>query len=48
MKNWDIADETGLCQEEKDYEDAKWICHKLKIPLEQVSFVKSYWNYVFR
>lgn len=48
MKNWDIRDETGKCAVEKDYEDARWICNKLKIPLIQVDFVKEYWNEVFR
>lgn len=48
MKNWDIRDETGNCTVEKDYEDARWICDKLRIPLIQVDFVKEYWNEVFR
>ncbi|XP_039311128.1 mitochondrial tRNA-specific 2-thiouridylase 1 isoform X1 [Solenopsis invicta] len=47
MKNWDIRDETGKCMVEKDYDDARWICDKLKIPLIQVNFVKEYWNEVF-
>lgn len=47
MKNWDIRDETGKCAVEKDYEDARWICNKLKIPLIQIDFVKEYWNEVF-
>nr|XP_012225785.1 PREDICTED: mitochondrial tRNA-specific 2-thiouridylase 1 isoform X2 [Linepithema humile] len=47
MKNWDIRDETGNCMVEKDYNDAQWICNKLKIPLVQVDFVKEYWNEVF-
>lgn len=48
MKNWDIRDETGKCTVERDYEDARWVCVKLKIPLIQVDFVKEYWNEVFR
>lgn len=48
MKNWDIVDEVGHCSSEKDYQDAKWVCEKLKIPLVQVNFVKDYWNDVFR
>lgn len=48
MKNWDIRDETGTCIVEKDYDDAQWICNKLKIPLIQIDFVKEYWNEVFR
>ncbi|XP_078052844.1 mitochondrial tRNA-specific 2-thiouridylase 1 isoform X2 [Augochlora pura] len=47
MKNWDIADETGRCTTEEDYEHAKWVCDKLKIPLVQVNYVKEYWNNVF-
>ncbi|XP_076647306.1 mitochondrial tRNA-specific 2-thiouridylase 1 isoform X2 [Halictus rubicundus] len=47
MKNWDIADETGRCTTEEDYEHAQWVCDKLKIPLLQVNFVKEYWNNVF-
>ncbi|XP_014211143.1 mitochondrial tRNA-specific 2-thiouridylase 1 [Copidosoma floridanum] len=47
MKNWDLPDELGVCQVDKDYEDAKWICDKLKIPLIEVNFVKEYWNEVF-
>jgi len=48
MKNWDIKDETGTCTVEKDYEDARWICDRLKIPLVEIDFVKEYWNEVFR
>lgn len=47
MKNWDEIDETGICSLEKDYEDAKRVCNKLKIPLIEVNFVKQYWNDVF-
>ncbi|KZC14077.1 Mitochondrial tRNA-specific 2-thiouridylase 1, partial [Dufourea novaeangliae] len=47
MKNWDIADETGRCATEEDYEHAQWVCDKLRIPLVQVNFVKDYWNNVF-
>ncbi|EZA48605.1 Mitochondrial tRNA-specific 2-thiouridylase [Ooceraea biroi] len=47
MKNWDIKDETGTCAVERDYEDARWVCDRLKIPLMQVDFVKEYWNEVF-
>ncbi|XP_019700655.1 mitochondrial tRNA-specific 2-thiouridylase 1 [Harpegnathos saltator] len=47
MKNWDIRDETGKCMIENDYEDARWTCDRLRIPLVQVDFVKEYWNEVF-
>lgn len=48
MKNWDIRDEMGKCAVEKDYDDARWVCDKLQIPLRQVNFVKEYWHEVFR
>lgn len=48
MKNWDIRDEIGKCAVEKDYDDARYICDKLKVPLIQIDFVKEYWNDVFR
>lgn len=48
MKNWDIRDEMGKCAVEKDYDDARWVCDKLQIPLRQVDFVKEYWHEVFR
>lgn len=47
MRNWDIKDETGYCIVEKDFEDARWVCDRLKIPLVQVDFVKDYWHEVF-
>lgn len=28
MKNWDIKDETGICQTEEDYEDAQWLFNR--------------------
>jgi tRNA-5-taurinomethyluridine 2-sulfurtransferase len=47
MKNWDVADETGFCSSEKDFEDAEYVCHKLGIPLVQLNYVKKYWTDVF-
>ncbi|XP_041378075.1 mitochondrial tRNA-specific 2-thiouridylase 1-like [Gigantopelta aegis] len=47
MQNWDIADETGKCQVDKDRDDARMVCSHLKIPFHEVSFVKEYWNDVF-
>lgn len=47
MKNWDDRDDSGVCSDAKDAEDAKWICNRLKIPYQEVSFVKEYWNHVF-
>lgn len=48
MRNWDIADEKGYCQADHDKEDAEYVCRKIGIPLLEVSFVKEYWNNVFR
>ncbi|OAD59769.1 Mitochondrial tRNA-specific 2-thiouridylase 1 [Eufriesea mexicana] len=47
MRNWDIRDETGKCQADEDYEDAKWVCNRIKIPLVEVNFIKEFWNNVF-
>jgi hypothetical protein len=47
MRNWDIADETGHCQVNKDCEDAAEICRKINIPFYEVNFVKEYWTNVF-
>ena len=47
MKNWDPVDEQGKCTSEADLYDAKWICNKLGIKLNEVNFVKEYWNNVF-
>ncbi|XP_046548592.1 mitochondrial tRNA-specific 2-thiouridylase 1-like isoform X1 [Haliotis rubra] len=47
MRNWDVANETGKCLADADFEDAKMICEHLEIPLHQVNFVKEYWNGVF-
>lgn len=47
MKNWDLLDEKGVCSILNDLEDAKYTCNKLKIPFQEVDFVKEYWNEVF-
>lgn len=47
MKNWDSLDESGVCNAEKDCEDAYRVCQSLDIPFHQVSYVKEYWNDVF-
>ena len=47
MKNWDIVDEQGICQADKEAEDAEYVCNKLQIPFKHVSFVKEYWSEVF-
>lgn len=48
MKNWDSLDESGLCNADKDCEDAYRVCQSLDIPFHQVSYVKEYWHDVFR
>nr|XP_057933080.1 mitochondrial tRNA-specific 2-thiouridylase 1 isoform X3 [Doryrhamphus excisus] len=47
MKNWDSLDEKGVCNTEKDCEDAYKVCQILDIPFHQVSYVKEYWHEVF-
>ena len=49
MKNWDPLDESGTCLTgEADLKDAKLICDNLDIAFHEVSFIKEYWNDVFR
>ncbi|KAH0616521.1 hypothetical protein JD844_027684 [Phrynosoma platyrhinos] len=48
MKNWDIMDEKEVCSADKDCEDAYRVCQTLGIPFHQVSYIKEYWNDVFR
>lgn len=47
MRNWDSNYEAGFCTDEKDFEDATFVCRKLDIPLHRVHFIKEYWNDVF-
>ncbi|XP_045773683.1 mitochondrial tRNA-specific 2-thiouridylase 1 isoform X1 [Maniola jurtina] len=47
MRNWDGNYEAGFCTDEKDFEDATFVCRKLDIPLHRVHFIKEYWNDVF-
>ncbi|CAF4855630.1 unnamed protein product [Pieris macdunnoughi] len=47
MRNWDNNYEVGFCSDEKDYEDASFVCRKLDVPLHRVHFIKEYWNDVF-
>lgn len=48
MQNWDELDETGQCPSEADYSSMQGVCQSLGIPHSKVSFVKEYWNNVFR
>ncbi|VEU80889.1 tRNA-specific 2-thiouridylase mnmA [Haploplasma axanthum] len=57
MRNWDSAtnqDFKGnptafdeVCEQEKDYRDAKKVADKLGIKLHKVDFIKEYWDEVF-
>ncbi|KAK6635537.1 hypothetical protein RUM44_000789 [Polyplax serrata] len=47
MRNWDLSDENGICTIDAEFEDAKYACKQLKIPIHEVNFVKEYWNDVF-
>ncbi|KAJ8720233.1 hypothetical protein PYW07_012276 [Mythimna separata] len=47
MRNWDNNYEAGFCSDERDFEDATYVCRKLDIPLHRVYFIKEYWNEVF-
>ena len=48
MKNWDSANEKGVCMADIDREYAQLTCDHIGIPLHEVNFVKEYWNEVFR
>lgn len=47
MKNWDEADENGLCEASKDYEDVQKVCSQLGIPCYSIEFIEEYRNHVF-
>lgn len=47
LKNWDSVDETGYCSMDQDWENAQYVCAKLKIPIQRIDFVKQYWTDVF-
>uniref|UniRef100_A0A1B6M3Q8 tRNA-5-taurinomethyluridine 2-sulfurtransferase n=1 Tax=Graphocephala atropunctata TaxID=36148 RepID=A0A1B6M3Q8_9HEMI len=47
MRNWNIADETGKCSIDQDFQDASRVCSIIGIPLKEANFSKEYWNFVF-
>jgi tRNA-specific 2-thiouridylase len=57
MRNWDSATNADVlgnptafdevCEQEKDYQDAKLVADKLGIVLHKVDFIEDYWNRVF-
>lgn len=48
MRNWDTADERGVCTSEEDYRDVQSVCKALDIPCRRIDFTKQYWNQVFQ
>ena len=58
MRNWDASineDKLGnptlndeVCEQEKDYQDAKAVADHLGIPLHRVDFIETYWEKVFQ
>ncbi len=48
MKNWDEADENGVCTAEEDARDAGRVADRLGIPFYTVNFEKEYWDRVFQ
>ncbi len=58
MRNWDSTlnndvlgnpnmNNSDICPQEQDYNDAKKVCDHLNIPLYRVDFIKEYWDNVF-
>ncbi len=57
MRNWDSATNSDfkgnptrydeICEQEKDYQDAKKVADKLGIKLHKVDFIQDYWDRVF-
>lgn len=47
MKNWEEADENGVCRSAQEYEDVVNVCDQLAIPCYAVNFVKEYRENVF-
>ncbi|WP_396022043.1 tRNA 2-thiouridine(34) synthase MnmA [Bombilactobacillus thymidiniphilus] len=47
MKNWDDADDSGVCTATEDYEDVAKVANQIGIPYYSVNFEKEYWERVF-
>jgi len=47
MHNWEEENECGECRAAEDFEDAKAVAEKLKIPVYSVNFAKQYMDNVF-
>lgn len=48
MKNWEEADEEGVCTATQDWHDVQNICDVIGIPYYAVNFAKQYMDRVFR
>ena len=48
MKNWDEDDGSEYCTAKEDLEDARSVCEKLGIKLNQANFSSEYWEGVFQ
>ncbi|BDV02443.1 MAG: tRNA-specific 2-thiouridylase MnmA [Candidatus Hepatoplasma vulgare] len=57
MRNWDSTlnneenlnlNENEICEQEKDYNDAKKVADQLGIELIKLNFVNEYWDFVFK
>ncbi|KAL0083950.1 tRNA methyl transferase [Phycomyces blakesleeanus] len=47
MRNWDTADERGVCTSTEDWKDVQQVCATIGIKCRQIDFVKQYWQDVF-
>ena len=47
MRNWDEADDEGVCTADEDYKYVRNVCDQIGIPYYTVNFTKEYWNRVF-
>ena len=47
MKNWDEDDGAEYCTAQADFDDARRVCDRLRIPLREANFAAEYWDNVF-
>ncbi|MBS0626053.1 MAG: tRNA 2-thiouridine(34) synthase MnmA [Verrucomicrobia bacterium] len=47
MKNWEEADDQGVCKASKEYDDVVRVAEQLQIPYYSVNFVEEYREMVF-